>query len=203
MNVLIIPEDFRKDQYVLKPLVVSMLAALGKPNAKVRVLTDPLLGGIDKALDLQTLRSEVLGRYKGMVQLFLLLVDRDGNPGRRHALSNLEQALRLELAQGKAFLGECAFQEIEVWALAGADLPTDWAWSEVRAHVHPKEAFFQPLAKAMAVADEPGEGRDTLGAEAARQLPRVMRLCPELAHLSSRLSAYLTGSAACGEPFDG
>ena len=35
MNVLIIPEDFRKDQYILKPILEAMLAAVGKPQAKV------------------------------------------------------------------------------------------------------------------------------------------------------------------------
>lgn len=29
MNVLVIPEDFRKDQYVLKPIVAAMLGSIG------------------------------------------------------------------------------------------------------------------------------------------------------------------------------
>jgi hypothetical protein len=37
MNVLIIPEDFRKDQYIVKPLIRRMLAEIGKPNANLRV----------------------------------------------------------------------------------------------------------------------------------------------------------------------
>ena len=28
MNVLVIPEDFRKDQYILKPIVQAMMADL-------------------------------------------------------------------------------------------------------------------------------------------------------------------------------
>lgn len=35
MNVLIIPEDFRKDQYVLKPIIQKIFKALGKSNTKV------------------------------------------------------------------------------------------------------------------------------------------------------------------------
>lgn len=50
MNVLVIPEDFRKDQYVLKPIIKAMMAQLGKPRAKVRVCSDPLLGGVTEAL---------------------------------------------------------------------------------------------------------------------------------------------------------
>ena len=37
MNVLIIPEDFRKDQHVLKPILSKMLAAAGKPKANIDV----------------------------------------------------------------------------------------------------------------------------------------------------------------------
>lgn len=202
MNVLIIPEDFRKDQYVLKPIVKAILADLGKPYAKVRVLTDPLLGGIDKAMDLATLRDEILDRYKGMVNLFLLLVDRDGNQGRRAALLNLEQSLANELAAGRSFLAETAYEEIEVWALASADLPKDWGWQQVRSHLHPKEAYFEPLAAQRSLSDEPGGGRDTIGAEAGARLKRVRQLCPEVEHLSIRVASLLAGRPT-GEPFDG
>jgi len=49
MNVLIIPEDFRKDQYILKPIIEKMLAHMGL-RARVRVYTDPKLGGVGEAL---------------------------------------------------------------------------------------------------------------------------------------------------------
>lgn len=199
--MLIIPEDFRKDQYVLRPVVKAMLADLGKGNAKVRVLTDPLLGGIGKAMDLATLRDEIVERYKGMVHLFLLLVDRDGNEGRRSALLNLEEALQPGLQAGRAFLAEAAHQEIEVWALAGAELPKDWSWLDVRSHLHPKEVYFEPLAEQRSLSDEPGGGRDTMGAEAGARLKRVRQLCPEVDHLSSRVSRFLAGDPT-GEPFD-
>jgi hypothetical protein len=35
MNVLVIPEDFRKDQYVLKPILRKMMQSLGS-KARVR-----------------------------------------------------------------------------------------------------------------------------------------------------------------------
>ena len=41
MNVLIIPEDFRKDQYILKPLFLQLFKDIGKRNAKVKVCSDP------------------------------------------------------------------------------------------------------------------------------------------------------------------
>ena len=84
MNVLIIPEDFRKDQHIVLPIVQRMLREVGKPNANVRVCLDPLMGGVSQAMKWERIR-EVLVRYRGMVQVFLLLVNRDGNAGRRTA----------------------------------------------------------------------------------------------------------------------
>ncbi len=69
MNVLIIPEDFRKDQYILKPIVEALMAAIDKPHANVRVCQDPLLGGVAEALKWDRIK-EILSRYQGMVQVF-------------------------------------------------------------------------------------------------------------------------------------
>ncbi len=38
MNVLVIPEDFVKNQYVLRPIIDAMLKYLGKPKPKVTIL---------------------------------------------------------------------------------------------------------------------------------------------------------------------
>ena len=43
MNVLVIPEDFRKDQYMLKPILTAMLRTLDRP-VRLEVCQDPLLG---------------------------------------------------------------------------------------------------------------------------------------------------------------
>ena len=114
MNVLVIPEDFRKDQYILEPIVRAMLSALGRPTAKVRVCLDPLLGGIDEAMKKDRIR-EILDRYRGMVQLFLLCVDRDGKVGRRQALDGIEADAEAILRGRAHFLAENAWQELEVW----------------------------------------------------------------------------------------
>ena len=42
MTVLIVPEDFSKDQFILKPIFSRLLASVGKPRAKVHVCRDPL-----------------------------------------------------------------------------------------------------------------------------------------------------------------
>ena len=50
MNILLIPEDFRKDQYILKPIFNRLLREVGRPRARIRVCQDPLLGGVTEAL---------------------------------------------------------------------------------------------------------------------------------------------------------
>ncbi len=88
--------------------------------------------------------------------------------------------------------GENAWQEIEVWALAGQDLPRDWKWQEIRAEVHPKETYFEPFARQRGLTSEPGEGRTTLGREAAQNYTRCRSLCKEdIQSLESRLRDWL------------
>ena len=90
MTVLVVPEDFRKDQFILKPLLSRLLASLGKPRATVRICQDPLLGGVEEALKTERI-AEIVDRYGGRVQVILLCIDRDGNPGRRRRLDQLEK----------------------------------------------------------------------------------------------------------------
>jgi hypothetical protein len=190
MNVLVIPEDFRKDQYIVGPLIQRILAEVGKPNANVRVCLDPLMGGISEALKWERI-EEVLVRYRGMVQVFLLLVDRDGQVGRRAALDNIESRAAEILGDGRTLLGEHAWQEIEVWALAGQDLPGEWNWQKVRAEAHPKEVYFEPWASERGLTKEPGGGRTTMGREAAQDYKRVRARCKEDIHaLENRLKAW-------------
>ncbi len=49
-KVLVIPEDPTLNGYILKPLTEAVLAAAGKPKAKVIVLSKPSVGGYDQAL---------------------------------------------------------------------------------------------------------------------------------------------------------
>lgn len=191
MNVLVVPEDFRKDQYLLKPIITALFESLGKPRATVRVCQDPLLGGITEALDWNRIQ-QVLGRYRGMVDVFLLIVDRDGVEGRRAALDNLEEKAKLALDPRRVFLAENAWQEVEVWILAGIDLPPGWEWKEIRTEVHPKERFFEPIAEQRGISNQPAGGRKLLAAEAVRRFNRIVQLCQEdVAALRSRLETSL------------
>ncbi len=187
MRVLIIPEDFRNDQYMLKPIITAMFSELGKPKAIIRVCQDPLLHGVSEAMKWENL-EEIFYRYKGMVDIFLLCVDRDGNINRKEGLDNLEQKAKTALSHNTYFLAENAWQEIEVWVLAGHTLPRNWIWQDIRQEINPKEKYFEPFAKSRGLLYEPGGGRKTLATEAAKRYPRIKQLCPEdIANLESRI----------------
>ncbi len=174
MNVLVIPEDFRKDQYILKPIIGRLFRSAGRPRASVRVCQDPLLGGVTEAMKPDRL-AEIFERYDGMTDIFILCVDRDGSVARRERLDQLEQ----QFGNGRVFLAENAWEELETWVLAGIDLPADWRWADVRAEVHVKERYFDILAGQRGVADHPGGGRKTLAEEAAPRINVVRQKCPE------------------------
>ncbi len=188
MNILIIPEDFRKDQYMLKPLVEALLhqIGIGQNRAMVRVCQDTLLGGISEALKWERL-EEIIERYDWRVDLFLLCVDRDGLPGRRKTLDNLEANAYEKMRAGRAFFAENAWQELEVWVLAGHDLLPGWQWQRIRDEVDPKERYFMPLATNRNLLDTPGEGRKILAEEAAGRYSRIRQLCPEVSALEGRI----------------
>ena len=187
MNVLVIPEDFRYDQFILKPLFERLLRSMGKRRARVRVCQDPVLGGFGEALKSNRI-AEIVERYGGMTDLFILCVDRDGNEGRRRRLDDIEE----EFGADGDFLAENAREEIEAWLLAGLTLPAGWNWADVRSEVHVKEVYFDRFARSRSVADGPGGGRRALGVEAARRVDVVRQKCPEeFGILSERLEAFV------------
>ena len=186
MNILVIPEDFRKDQYILKPLISRLFRRLGAPNPQVVVCRDPLLGGIDEALKIDKL-AEIVNAQQGMTDIFILCVDRDGVVGRRQRLDRIEAEF-----QGRCvFFAEDAWEEVETWALAGLTLPAEWRWADVRAEVQIKERYFEPLAVRRGLVNateysrrglnsEESRGiRQVLGEEAARRVPAIRQKCPE------------------------
>ena len=185
MNVLVIPEDFRKDQYILKPMFERLFRSIGKPHARVRICQDPLLGGVDQALKSERIR-DVVDQHDGMTDIFVLCVDRDGEQGRRNRLDQIEA----DFGEDLTFLAENAWEEIETWALAGLRLPQEWTWAEVRSEIHVKETYFDVLAKRRGVADGPGGGRKALGREAALNIPAIRQKCRGDFHaLAQRLEA--------------
>ena len=191
MKVIVIPEDFRNDQYVLKPIIKAMFQNLQIPSVTVRVCQDPALGGVAQALNFDRI-DEIVNRYKGMTDVFLLCIDRDGIPGRRDRLDQIEKHAAASLKSDQFFFAENAWQEIEVWALAGHELPAEWTWRTIREEIHPKEKYFIPFSKKKNLFDEPGEGRKTLAIEAAGKYKRIKQLCPEdIGNLEAKLQKSL------------
>lgn len=194
MNVLIIAEDPTQDAYILEPIVKAMLTELGHPRAKVQTCRDPVYRGINAVLKEDSLRT-IMNRYQGMIDLFLLCVDRDGEAGRRTQLDTRETfCAQLLAGQRRTLIAEHAWQEVEVWALAGCnDLPATWPWREIRAERDPKERYFDPYVQMRRLVDTPGAGRQTLGRQAGRQYAaRLRQLCPEdIATLEGRVRDWL------------
>lgn len=190
MKVLVIPEDFRKDQYMLKPIIKAMMKALGKSSAKVEICQDPLLGGISEASKWENIEA-IINQYP-MVDLFLLCVDRDGKEGRKKALENIENQASKILTDRQLFLAENAWQEIEVWVLAGQYLPKEYNWQKIREEINPKETYFVPFAQQRNLLDAPGEGRKPLAEEAAKRYNRIRQLCPEdIVNLENRINTWI------------
>ncbi len=192
MRILIIPEDSRKDKDVLKPLFESLFKSIGKPRARIQVCENPVLGGVVEALKSERIR-EVVGDNEGMIDIFILCVDRDGKAGRRERLNELEE----EFGNTQTFLAENAWEEIETWVLAGLDLPTGWNWTAVRGEISVKEQYFEPFATQRGVAGTAGGGRKPLAEEAARNIPAIRRKCPEdFDALAQRLETHFQSGGA-------
>ena len=190
MKILVIPEDFSNDHFVLKPLLKRLLRDMGKPNAQVEVCREPRLGGVPEAMKSKNI-AKIVERYVGMIDVFVLCVDRDGDQGRRQGLDRIEQ----EFGQERHFLAENAWEELETWALAGLKLLPGWRWKEIRAEIHVKERYFNELAKHRSVADGPGKGRKTLGNEAASRIGTIRQKCPEdFGKLAERLEEIIHGT---------
>lgn len=191
MKILVIPEDFRKDQYMLKPIITAMMAKLGKHRTKVMICQDPLLGGISEALKWENIEN-IINQYP-MVDLFLLCVDRDGKEGRKTALEKIEEKAAKILSSQRLLLAENAWHEIEVWVLAGQNLPSSWNWQDIRNEINPKETYFLPLSQQRNLLNDPGEGRKTLAEEAAKRYDRIRKLCPEdIVNLENKINTYIT-----------
>ena len=85
-----------------------------------------MLGGVGEALKWERIQ-EILLFYSGMIDLYLLIIDRDGKAGRRQRLNELEGLAANLLPTDRGFFAENAWQEVEVWVLAGHKLPKEWS----------------------------------------------------------------------------
>jgi hypothetical protein len=194
MNVRIIPEDEPKDKFILKPLIEAMLKKLGKGNACVKVHR-PQPSGWPGVCQWGQVR-QILDDFPD-VGLFILCVDRDGHVQRRGILNRLEErSNRILEARRRLFVAEHAWQEIEVWALAGTNwkLKPTWLWDAIRAERDSKERFFEPFVRDRGLLDSPGSGRQRIGEEAGRNYAKVRQNCDEIRDLETRIGTWLRGS---------
>ncbi|HEX3017161.1 MAG TPA: hypothetical protein VHP31_04835 [Caproicibacter sp.] len=175
-NVLIIPEDFTKDEHILKPLVEKIFQEINH-RANVRVCRNPRLTGLSQCMNYDNI-SHIISMYP-MVDLYLLLVDRDGDENRRIRLNNLENRVNDSLTNNKKFMAENFYQEVEVIALAGQTLPTEWSWQDVRQEPNPKEKYFIPFTKLNNYYCHPYNGRKLIMQRSLLNWRRMRSLCPE------------------------
>ena len=179
-NALVVPEDPSNNGYILKPLVVRLLQACGKPNARVDVLPNPRTQGYEHAKAL--LRGALFERYRHK-DLILFLVDADGKDRRGEF-----EALEKEAAnQGTRLVCCAAKQEVEIWLLAGHREKLGAGWQAVRAEVSVKERFFEPFLRENGNPKAAGGGREELMKETLSNYGALLQLCPELAELEHRI----------------
>lgn len=182
MKVLVIPEDPKLDQYILKPVVARIFADLGK-SPRIEVLSNPRLRGVAEALDGPVL-ADIVATYP-MVDLFLVLVDRDGDAGRQ-AVADAREGEH----PGRLFV--ClAVEEVEVWMLALHSRKLPAAWKAVRSEVHPKERFANPFLAGRAPKLGLGGGRAWAMGELGSQWRGVLQRCPEIGELRRRIELRL------------
>ena len=132
--ILVVPEDFRNDRHILKPLFSRLFRSIGRPRAKVDICRDTLPGGVNETLKIQCI-GEIVHRYGRTTDIFILCIDSDGNEGRRARLDDIEARFRND----RAFHAVNAWKEIETWLLAGLKLPKGWRRKDVRAEIHVKD----------------------------------------------------------------
>ena len=182
MKVLVIPEDPTLDQYILKPIVTRIFADLGK-SPRIGVLSNPRLRGVAQALD-SAILADIVSNHP-MIDLFLVLVDRDGDT-RRSGLARQRETEH----QGRLFV--ClGIEEIEVWMLAIHREGLDVSWKEIRAEGHPKERFAQPFLEEKAPRLDPGGGRAWAMRDLGARWRGVLQCCEELDELRQRVGDWL------------
>ncbi|MBI4860172.1 MAG: hypothetical protein HY815_07890 [Candidatus Riflebacteria bacterium] len=195
MKALIIPEDPRLDQYILKPIVEEMFRRLDI-RARVSVLQDPRLRGIDEALDADVIREIV--RDNPMEDLFLLLVDRDCD-----RKGNTDRAAAREGEHPDRLIACLATHEVEVWMLALHRAELGTPWTQVRQHCDPKEAYADPFLERQGWTGEVGQGRKKAMRDLGGHWNGLLQVCDELAHLQERVAAWVSLHAGGTRPTDG
>ncbi len=183
LRVLVIPEDPTYNGYILKPLIQAVLEDIGKPGARIQVLTNPRLQGYDHAL--QEIRGGLVDRY-GFWDIWIFVPDSD------RAGADAMGSLEVELAgKGVALFCCPAHPEVEIYACVAYRADLGMSWEDARAATNFKESVFHPLLKRHGDPRRAGGGRDMMIAESLRNRRELYRRCPELAALRDRIAARI------------
>ena len=182
-SVLVIPEDPQQNGHILKPLAQAIMRDVGRPNAKVNVLTRPRVRGYDQAL--RAIRSDLYVSYRYM-DLWLFFPDAD--KASQDAMRDVEVELE---GRGVALLCCIARPEVEIYACTAFRRDIHEAWEEVRQHPRMKEDVFAPLLARHGDRRRAGGGRDLMVSESLSNLPLLFQLCPELRCLRDRITLFL------------
>ena len=181
MKVLVIPEDPTNDQYILKPVVEHLFADIGRP-ARVEILRDPHLRGVDQSLDRQMVASIV--QDNPMIDLFLLIVDRDCN-----RMNNEQRVSDREAEHGDRLFACLAIEEMEVWLLALHRNAIGSPWADVRTECDPKETLCGPLLDTLGRSG-PGGGRKRTMRSLPGNWAGLLTVCSEIGDLKTRVTAW-------------
>ena len=182
MKVLVIPEDQELDRYILKPVIEAIFADLELP-ARVEVLPEPRLRGTGDALDRDIVHDIVTDNP--MVDLFLLVIDRDCN--RDHTVYGAAARVSEHVDRMIACLAE---QELEVWMLALYKDRLDPSFSEVRTECDPKERWAEPLLEELGTGS-PGRGRKGAMRALSGKWRSLRDTCTELRDLQQQVRAWM------------
>ena len=183
-NVLVVPEDPTYNGYILAPLVERLMSECGKPNSRVKVLTNPKAAGYHHAKAL--IVDSIIDRYSHF-NLLLFMPDADGRDKRAEF-----QYLESTAAGQDVKLFCCAaVEEVEAWLLAGHLDKLEESWSEIRGNTSVKEQVFQPFLTAYGDSKRAGGGRDLLMKQTLENYAGLIGRCPELGDLQARICENL------------
>lgn len=192
-SAAIVCEDHTLDQFVVRPVVEKLLAAIGRKNARIKVVTKPQLRGY---ADVRKQACSILRLYGAVSDVVIFAVDadgEDGEEGRPDRTAALKRAIEAcEHYSEKGFV-VAARQEVEVWALWGSRGEISDSWATVRSERDPKEKYFDPLT-VEEDARLPGRGRSRLINKTLSAGWKSFRTgCPELGELEAQLLRVLRG----------
>lgn len=182
MKILIVPEDPTLDQYILKPIVERICTDHGL-RARVDVLRDPHLHGVDQALARDIVAGIV--RDNPMEDLFILMVDRDCD-----RLGNSTKAATRLAEHPDRLLACLACQEVEVWMLAIHRKQLGAPWNEIRSECDPKERYADSFIAERGWSAEVGRGRKKAMRELGSAWTGLLQVCPELRELHDQIGAW-------------